>query len=93
MNINIDLEKMKEIYGEEIIEVIYDNIEIIEKNIKVMKGLKFDDVEGIFERCPIIFTKFTKNFTEQIEKVINKLGEGYVKIIQNDISIIEKMLG
>ena len=93
MNIKVDLEKMKEIHGEEVIEVIYDNIEIIEKNIKIMKKLKFDDVEGIFERCPIIFTKFTKNFAEQIENLISELGENYVEIIQNDIGIIEELLG
>ena len=93
MNINVDLEKMKEIYGEEIIEIIYDNIDIIGKNIKVMKELEFEDVEGIFERCPIIFTKFTKNFKEQIEGLIKELGENYVEIIQSDIGIIEEKLG
>ena len=47
MNIKVDLEKMKEIHGEKVIEVIYDNIDIIEKNINVMKKLKFDDIENI----------------------------------------------
>jgi len=93
MNINVDLEKMKEIHGEEIVEIINNNIDIIEKNIKVMKELKFDDVEGIFERCPIIFMKFTKNFKEQIERLISELGENYVEMIQSDIGIIEEMLG
>ena len=93
MNIKVDLEKMKEIHGEEIIKVIYDNIDLIEKNIEVLNELKFDDVEGIFERCPVIFMKFTKNFRKQVESLISELGENYVEIIQNDLGIIEEKLG
>lgn len=92
MNIKVDLEKMKEIHGEDVIEAIYDNIDIIERNINVMKKLKFDDIESIFERCPSIFMKFLSNFTEQIENLISELGDDYVEIIQSDISIIEERL-
>ena len=46
----INYDNLKEIYGEEIIETLNDNIDIVEKNIKTMKELGFEDVEGIFER-------------------------------------------
>jgi len=91
MNINIDLEKMKLVHGEEIVEIIYENIDLVEKNIKILKDYKFDDIEGIFERCPMIFMHFTKEFNNKIEKLKNDLGEEYVDIIQNDVGIIEEI--
>lgn len=90
MNLNVNLENMKEIYGDDIINIILSNIDIIEINIQTLKKLKFDDVEGIFERCPMMFMYFPKAFNEKIEKIIKEIGENYIDIIQNDISILEK---
>ena len=61
MNSKIDLKAMKEVYGKEIYDIILSNIDIIEKNLKYLRELKFDDYVGIFERCPIIFI-FSKGF-------------------------------
>ena len=36
MRLNIDFERMKEIYGDEIEEIINENIDIIEKNIRFL---------------------------------------------------------
>lgn len=91
MKINVDFEKMKEIYGEEIIEIIHENMDLIERNINTMKDLKFTDIEGIFERCPMIFMEFSNKFRNKIETLIANLGEDYVNIIESDISIIEKI--
>ena len=41
MRLNIDFERMKEIYGDEIEEIINENIDIIEKNIRFLNDLKF----------------------------------------------------
>ena len=49
MRLNIDFERMKEIYGDEIEEIINENIDIIEKNIRFLNDLKFEDAEGIYE--------------------------------------------
>ena len=54
----INYDNLKEIYGEEIIETLNDNMDIVEKNIKTMKELGFEDVEGIFERNVETFLYF-----------------------------------
>ena len=46
----IDFNSLKEIYGDEILDIINNNEDIIKENMKTMKELGFDDVVGIFER-------------------------------------------
>lgn len=91
MNLSVDLEKMKEVFGDEIIEIISDNMDIIEKNVQTLKDLNFDDVGGLFERCPSSFTYFPKDFNSKINKLIEKIGKNYVEVIQNDISYFENL--
>ena len=69
MRLNIDFERMKEIYGDEIVEIINENIDIIEKNIRFLNDLKFEDAEGIFEMYPDLFMNFPKKFEEKILKL------------------------
>ena len=92
MNSNIDLKAMKEVYGKEIYDIILSNIDIIEKNLKYLRELKFDDYVGIFERCPIIFTCFPKDFKRKIDGLIKSLGSNYVEIIENDTSVVENII-
>lgn len=92
MNLKIDLKNMKEVYGEEIYEIILSNIDIIEKNLKYLRKLKFEDYAGIFERCPIIFTYFPNDFKRKIDGLIKNLGYNYVEIIESNIGLIDKLL-
>ena len=92
MNSKIDLKAMKEVYGKEIYDIILSNIDIIEKNLKYLRELKFDDYVGIFERCPIIFTCYQKDFKRKIDGLIKSLGSNYVEIIESNINLIEELL-
>ena len=92
MELKIDLKTMKEVNGEEIYEIILSNIDIIEKNLKYLRDLKFDDYAGKFERCPIIFTYFPKDFKGKIDGLIKKLGDNYVEIIESDVGLIDELL-
>lgn len=92
MRLNIDFERMKEIYGDEIEEIINENIDIIEKNIQFLNDLKFEDAEGIFEMYPDLFMNFPKEFEEKILKLKDQLGENYVEIIENDTSVVENII-
>ena len=92
MKLNIDFERMKEIYGDEIEEIISENIDIIEKNIRFLNDLKFEDAEGIFEMYPDLFMNFPKKFEEKILKLKDQLGENYVEIIENDTSVLENII-
>lgn len=91
MEFEIDFNKMKEVYGDEILELISINMENIEKNIETLKKLKFDDICGIFERCPNIFMNFPKQFERKINRVIYELGKNYVELIENNIEYIENL--
>ena len=88
---NVDLNSIKEIFGEEYIEMINENIDVIDKNVKIMYELNFDDVEGIFERCPEVFMYNPSEFETKIKDLIEKLGENYVDRIEEDISYIENL--
>ena len=82
---------MKEVYGEEILDMISSSMDSIEENIEILKKLNFTDIGGIFERCPDIFMEFSEDFENKINKLVNELGSNYVEIIENDISYIENL--
>ena len=42
MSLNIDINKMKEVFGDEIEDIINENIDIVEKNIKFLKRFFWD---------------------------------------------------
>ena len=69
-----------------------ENIDIIEKNIRFLNDLKFEDAEGIFEMYPDLFMNFPKKFEEKILKLKDQLGENYVEIIENDTSVVENII-
>ena len=88
---NVNFNDLKEIYGEEILEIINNNMDIIESNINTMKELGFTDVEGIFERSINSFLYFPKSFKEKMDNLIKQIGPNYVEIIENDVSYMEKI--
>lgn len=87
----MDLGVIKEIYGEEILETILDNMDIIEKNVKTLQELGFKESEELLMRYPSIFMNFPKQFRDKIDKLKDELGESFVEKIETDISIFEKL--
>ena len=88
---NVDLDRIEEVFGEDYIKTINENINLIDENVKLLEKLKFDDIEEIFERCPDIFIYNANEFETKINKLIKKLGEKYVEKIEEDISIIKNL--
>ena len=62
------------------------------KIIKFLKELKFEDTEGMLEMYPELFMNFPKKFEEKILKLKEELGDNYIEIIENDMSILEKII-
>lgn len=87
----VNFNDLKEIYGEEILEIINNNIDIIESNIETMKKLGFNDIEGIFERNIDVFLYFPKDFKNKMDNLIKQLGTNYVEIIENDVSYMKNI--
>lgn len=89
MNFEINLKIMKEIYGEEIEEIILDNMDNIKTNVATLEDLNFKDIQGIFEMYPALFMNFPKQFKEKFEKLRNIYGENFVDKIENDLTLVE----
>ena len=89
MNFEINLKIMKEIYGEEIEEIILDNMNNIKTNVATLEDLDFKDIQGIFEMYPALFMNFPKQFKEKIEKLRNIYGKNFVDKIENDLTLVE----
>ena len=85
VEIEFDEERMKEVFGEEILPIIKENEDIINENVVIMRELGFDDIEGLFERC----LNFPNNFKEKLSNLKVELGEEYIDLIENDVSLIE----
>ena len=75
MKINIDSEIISDIHGDDVLEAILDNIDIIEKNADILKEYNFKDIEGIFEMYPTLLMNFPSELKEKLEKLHKKYGE------------------
>ncbi|MBQ9018739.1 MAG: hypothetical protein IJ097_00305 [Bacilli bacterium] len=83
----IDLEKIKEIYGENTIYQLKENIENVSNNISFLSSLGFDDVINIFENSPYMFLYTPTIFKRKVNALIDKLGVEYIEKLDNDISL------
>ena len=87
---NINFNKIKEIYGNEILNIIKENQENVINNLKYLHRLEFTDIEDIFEREVLLFIDI--DFKNKMDNLILKLGPDYVKKIENDLSLLEEIL-
>lgn len=87
----INFDKIIEIYGQEILISILENINDVESNINCLNSLGFSDAIDIFERYPYIFIQTEKEFKVKINKLINKIGDNYVEIIENNLDLLEEL--
>jgi len=88
---NIDYNKIEEIYGIGCLMLINKNREEIQKNINYLYKLGFEDIKDIFERKSYIFIKDNEEFKENINNLIKRIGMEYVEIIENDLSLLEEL--
>ena len=87
----VDFNKIKEIYGEETLGLIVDNLDNVLNNLKYFESLGFTDSLDIFERSIFSFIDEPSYFKNKLNKLILNLGVDYVNIIENDISILEEL--
>ena len=89
---DINYNKIIEIYGYNYIELIKENIEDVALNITFLENIGFSDTNDIFERYVSIFIMPNDEFKQRFKKLINKIGINYVEIIENDLSILENFV-
>ena len=85
----INYNKIIEIYGKEYLSLINDNIEDVIKNLSYLKELGFQDIEDIFERYTFLFLDSNNRFQDKFNKLITNLGPDYVNIIETNLSVLE----
>lgn len=91
---NIDTSKIKEIYGESILNNLSDEYiygDFI-NNVKYLVNLKLNDVNEIVESHFPIFLTDKETFKNKVDKLINKLGNNYIEILDEDSGIWEELL-
>ena len=84
---NVNLDKINELYGNEIILLMKENFEIIENNIKYLKEKGFIDVEDFIECYPYSFMLSEDVFCDKVDELFHRLGVEAVEKLQNDISL------
>lgn len=83
----IDLNKIKEVYGENTLYEIKNHIEEITSNMSFLASIGFKDVIDIFENNPYMFLYTPLIFKEKVNKLLDKLGFDYIEKLENDISL------
>lgn len=91
MEFSVDFDKISEIYGEEVLREMQENMDEVIKNVNYMYMLEFNDVEDIFEREILLFLYDHDIFKDKLNKLIYKLGLNYVEKIENDLSLLESL--
>ena len=83
----LDVEKIKEIYGNQAIYELKENLEDVIYNMNTLANHGFTDIYDIVEKNPYLFTKPTDIFEEYLEKLIQKLGVNFIEKLENDNSL------
>lgn len=91
MEFSVDFDKISEIYGEEVLREMQENMDEVIKNVNYMYMLEFNDVEDMFEREILLFLYDHDTFKDKLNKLIYKLGLNYVEKIENDLSLLESL--
>jgi hypothetical protein len=83
----LDLEKIKELYGENAIYDIREHMEDVTSNMYFLVSIGFNDVYGILEMNPYMFLCSPTIFKDKVNKLLDKLGFDYLEKLKNDISL------
>ena len=83
----LDLETIKEVYGNSCIIGIKDYLDEVASNINYLKTKGFSNTYEILERYPLLFVDTNDIFKEKIDFLINKLGNNYIEILNNNMDL------
>ena len=82
----INLEKLEEIYGKSLVKEMHDDIENLIENMKYLDKLEFDDIYDIIEVNTYLFLIDNNEFIKRINNLITTLGIEYLQILAEDTS-------
>ena len=88
----MNLELVKDIYGEDIFKLFIENKETVINNIKFLKTKDITIIEDIIERYAIILLFDEIDFKNRIEYLINKLGDNYNEQLEENVDLLEEIM-
>lgn len=89
---NINFAKINEIYGEDILYRLSEDIDDLIDNITYLKKIGFIDVYDIVERYPILFLTDNPSFISSVNSLLNRLGPNNIFQLENNMSLWEEIL-
>ncbi len=84
---NLDMDRINEIFGQGMISEIRDNKEDFIENIKFAQSIGYKDVYELVEHYPYTFLEDPIIFKEKVEKLLNSLGVESFEKIEDNIDI------
>ncbi len=88
----MDIDKIKEIYGESMLVTVRENISNINNNIRYLHSLNILDTNELFESCTPIFLYDEEEFKNRINALVEKLGTDYIDKIYDDLGLLEELM-
>lgn len=88
----INFNKINEIYGNDILVLVKENVNDVIKNFQYLIDLDFSDVEDIFERYVTVFICSQEEFKSKVDKLINRVGIEYVDILESNMELWEELV-
>ncbi len=88
----MDIEKIKEIYGNSMLEDMSENIDTVKHNINYLHSINILDTNELVESYTPIFLYEEKEFENKINILISKLGPNYVDKIYDNLGVLEELL-
>ncbi len=83
----MDLDRLKEIYGESILYDFKDNIDDIVDNMNYLISRGFKNVDDVFEINPYLFLSSQDMIEEKLDQLMATLGVDYIEKLENDYSL------
>lgn len=90
----IQIEKIKEIYGEKALDDLLEEgmYENFEENVLYLGERKIEGIYDVVESYFLIFLNDHEDFKKQVNALIERLGENYIELLSNDMSYWEELM-
>ena len=87
----INYNKILELYGIEVFEDIKNSSDIVINNINYLSSIGIIDISEVFERYPYIFLLDNDIFIKNVDGLTKSL-DNYIEDLNNDTSLWERLL-
>ena len=87
----INYNKILELYGIELFDDIKNNSDIVINNINYLSSIGIIDISDVFERYPYIFLLDNDIFIKNVDELTKSLSN-YIEELNNDTSLWEMLL-